>query len=126
LENRANIWELLRRDVYTEQALVPISPWLDTIPPAKPKVYTGHDGSGNVRFGLENGGDEDVWLWLLQTKVGANWKLQILPGRLKVTPSFDTRELPRFVAASAVDRCGNASLPYVLELQEPRSGEASR
>ncbi len=120
MENRANILEALRREVYSQPALIPISPWLDSAPPAQPKVYTGHDGSNNVRFALETGDKEEAWLWLVQTKTGADWKLQILPGRVKVTESFDSRELPRYVAVSAVDRCGNASPPCVLELQEER------
>jgi hypothetical protein len=117
MENRANLWEPLRRDVYTQPALVPISPWLDSVPPAKPKIYTGQDGSGKAQFTWEKDGDEPVWLWLVQTKTGADWTVEILPAQ----QTRRAMEWPRYIAVSAVDRCGNASTPCVLELREDRA-----
>jgi hypothetical protein len=119
MENRVNIVEALRREVYSQPALVPISPWLDSVPPEKPKVYTGRDGSGKLRLAWEKSATKEIWLWLVQTKVGADWTSEILPGNQSST-ALNTPEYPRFFAVSAVDRCGNASLPSVLELQEER------
>ena len=53
------------RAQYPQPALVPASPWLDSIPPAKPKLSVSESRAG-LRFEWANSGAKPAWLWVLQ------------------------------------------------------------
>ena len=57
---------------------------------------------------------EPIWIWAVQRKVGAEWLLDLMPGTTTGTV-LTLRGRPEAIAVSAVDRCGNASKPIVLE-----------
>ena len=110
MANRNGVADLLRNSVYTDNALVPASPWLDRMAPSQPAM----DVTPNpVKVSLRNPGTESVWLWALQVKRGNQWKLQVLPGRFGGF-SFNTGDEPDVIAVRAIDRCGNESPPTVV------------
>jgi len=117
LGNRGNIVEALSREVYSQPALVPASSWLDNTPPGIPRLTVANEASGRVKISWHASTAEPVWLWMLQTKAGNEWRLEILPGRQNAQ-SLARNVLPEVIVLRAIDRCGNASMPAPLARQE--------
>lgn len=114
---------------YAEPALIPASPWLDDDPPAQPVVTT--DASARtLAVSTAPGGDEDVWWWVVRTRYGAEWTVDIVPGvQRTITLAHDDAAIwPEAVAISAVDRLGNESSPASVSIQRredrPTGGSA--
>jgi hypothetical protein len=111
------------RAEYTQTALVPASPWLDSVPPDKPKLTIGESFAG-LRFQWETSGGEPAWLWILQFRTNEVWTTEILPANQTSQTFFNSR--PEIIAVSAVDRVGNVSSPAALKKTQPvRSGKAT-
>jgi uncharacterized lipoprotein YddW (UPF0748 family) len=98
--------------LYSQPALVPASPWLDSIPPDKPKLTIGESSAGR-RFQWESSGGEPAWLWVLQFRTNEVWTTEILPAN-EMTRTFFNYE-PDTVSICAVDRTGNLSAPAALK-----------
>jgi hypothetical protein len=118
MENRGGFATVLERDLYTEPALVPASPWLDQQPPGKPAALAG---TGN-NIAWEPAGAEKASLWVLQTKTGGEWHVTVLPGGTK---GYRFASLPDAIAVTAIDRCGVASSPAVLQRQPPKEAQSA-
>jgi uncharacterized lipoprotein YddW (UPF0748 family) len=104
------------RAEYPQSALVPASPWLNSIPPDKPKltVTTGENSGVNVHW--ETSG-EPAWLWVLQFRGTDNaWTTQILPANQ--TNHFLKNPAPDVISIRAAGRTGNLSAPAVLSRQK--------
>ena len=102
---------------YASKALIPASPWLDSVPPTSPVVRVGRDAAGNVTVSLQPQGTEATWLWSIRTRTGSEWSSDVVPGlqRFYTIPraaSVSADEL----AVSAVDRTGNESVPVLLAI----------
>ena len=117
LRNRGNIVEALSREIYTQPALVPASFWLDNTPPRIPRLTVANEASGTLKITWQHSLGEPVWLWLFQTKVANGWRLEILPGH-QTSQKLAGSALPDIIAVTAIDRCGNASMPAVVAKQE--------
>jgi uncharacterized lipoprotein YddW (UPF0748 family) len=100
------------RAQYSQPALVPASPWLDSIPPDKPKLTIGESRAG-WRFQWESSGSEPAWLWVLQFRTNEIWTTEILPANETTRTFFNSQ--PDVVSISAVDRTGNLSSPAALK-----------
>jgi len=109
MKNTALVAALLH-DSYQQPALIPASPWLDAVPPAKPKLNVT-PWKKTVTIGWANGGEEPARWWVLQCRTNAAWTTEILPA----TESGRFREnfQPDTVVLRAVDRTGNLSEPAV-------------
>jgi uncharacterized lipoprotein YddW (UPF0748 family) len=95
---------------YSSPALVPASPWIDSLPPEKPNLYAVTENSITaIRWSPAK--TTPRW-WLLQIETGNNWTTEVLPA------SQTTRVLnnsnPDAISLRAVDRLGNLSAPAVL------------
>ena len=119
---RDGLPEKLVAGPYASKTLVPASPWLDSIPPLSPIVRVARDAvTGATNVSLQPQGAEPTSLWLVRTRVGADWTTEILSGLQR----FYT--IPRIVGAiaadelvvSAVDRGGNESAPVMQALNSP-------
>jgi hypothetical protein len=55
-------------------------------------------------------------LWVLQVRRDNEWTTRILPGAAKSRAL--ERPPPEAIAVTAVDRCGNASAPAVVQRKE--------
>jgi len=115
---RDNLPEKLVAGPYGEKALVPASPWLDSIPPLAPIVRAGRDAaSGGNTVSIQPQGAEPVWLWVVRTRVGTDWTTDVIPGlqRFLMIPRPVIGAADE-VAISAVDRSGNESTPVLTSL----------
>lgn len=113
LTKNESLRTLLARSVYREPALVPAYKWLDGTPPTGPKVTaTISNGTTRLNWQILPSG-ESAARWVVQSRQFSDWKTQILPGTAS-SLAFDLK--PDFVAVTAVDRCGNASPPVVMQL----------
>ena len=102
---------------YATRALVPASPWLDSIAPSTPLVRSGRDaGSGAVNLSLQPQGAEPTWLWVIRSRANGQWTTDILPGFTR-TYTFPRSVGPTAVDAvvvTAVDRTGNESAAVII------------
>jgi uncharacterized lipoprotein YddW (UPF0748 family) len=114
----------LRKDLYKSFALPPASPWLGRNQPPKPVLQVervqssldkGKSASveSRVRLRARWKRDQKIWLWVVQTKEGGEWKTEILPA------SQDSRvwkdRAPEIIALTAVDRNGILGTSTVLQ-----------
>jgi len=110
--------EALEQDVYQQPALMPPAPWLGRAQPGKPTLTVASEGSGShLKVQWAPAGADKVWLWLLQTRTGAHWKEEVLPG--SDTSRAWSAAPPDVVAISAVSRTGELSPPSVLQAIGP-------
>jgi len=112
MQDRDSIVEKLLAGPYAGPALVPASPWLDSIPPRAPSGYLMKDSvTRATTITLVPGGAEKPWLWVLRYRYGPDWSTIILPGS-QTSHMFDggsESKAPDAVFVSAVDRTGNQS-----------------
>jgi hypothetical protein len=101
---------------------VPASPWLDSTPPDKPKLFATVEKSG-VRVHWETD-KEPGWLWVLQFRANGIWTTQILPANQ--TSRLLENSMPDAVSIRAVDRVGNLSASMVLSPQKFQKLEPAR
>jgi uncharacterized lipoprotein YddW (UPF0748 family) len=104
---------------YASRTIVPVSAWLDSVPPLAPIVRVGRDAvTGANMVSLEPQGAEATWLWLVRTRVGSDWTTEVLPSlqRFYMFPPPVGAASADEVAVSAVDRSGNESTPVLLPL----------
>jgi uncharacterized lipoprotein YddW (UPF0748 family) len=99
------------RAAYAQPALVPASPWLDSVPPEKPKLILAEARSG-WRVQWENGGGKTARWWVLQFWINGSWTTQILPASQTSQGFFNSETGAVFIRA--VDRLGNASEPATI------------
>ncbi|HXG48578.1 MAG TPA: family 10 glycosylhydrolase [Methylomirabilota bacterium] len=117
LTDRLNVAGVLARDLYNEPALVPASTWLDRSPPGIPSL-SARPVAGRMQVEWRSRTNETVWLWAVQTRTRETWRTQILPGS-RGGIYWPADQAPDVIAVTAVDRCGNAARPVVLERVPP-------
>ncbi len=119
LRNPEGLPALLAQGVYAEPALIPASPWLSlTLPPEPTALAARHDpGTGEINLTWQQG-NEEAWLWVVQSRAGGKWATAILPGRQTshALSADASSSQPDLAAVSAVDRYGNAGPPALLEI----------
>jgi hypothetical protein len=115
LRNAGAIADALAYGHYSSPALVPVSRWLDSTPPAAPKLTVEQTATG-LGVSWQSGGPEIVAQWVVQARNGNQWSLEIVSGARKI----HALEAADVVAVSAMDRCGNLSAPAVFERREPK------
>jgi uncharacterized lipoprotein YddW (UPF0748 family) len=112
LENRDSIATQLGRGAYAEPALVPPTPWLDSLPPRRPVVRARVDTTtGGIAVRIRPGGREDVWRWIVRARYSGAWTVRVLPGwQRSHTVTLDAATpWPDEILVSGVDRLGNES-----------------
>jgi uncharacterized lipoprotein YddW (UPF0748 family) len=121
LMKNAALAEVLQRDINPQSALVPATPWLDSVPPDKPKLAVVENNRSSLSVHWETAG-EAAWLWILQYRTNEIWATEILPAH-QTTRTFESFK-PDIIAVNAVDRIGNVSSPAALKKTRPvRSGK---
>ncbi|MGH9418447.1 MAG: hypothetical protein ACRD3J_00620, partial [Thermoanaerobaculia bacterium] len=114
--DRDSIDEKLVGGPYAGPALVPASPWLDSIPPAAPLARLRRDSAtGATTIDMMPQGTKKIWRWVLRFRAGPEWSTLLLPGTqlTHMFPGGRASAGPDEVAVSAVDRLGNES-PIVV------------
>ena len=79
-KNRGNLATQLQKASYRESALVPASPWLDKIPPAKPQVtMKAAEKPGQLLISWHNRTREPIPHWVFQMHIKGKWRTLIFP-----------------------------------------------
>jgi uncharacterized lipoprotein YddW (UPF0748 family) len=122
MQDRDSLVEKLLAGPYAAPALVPASPWLDSIPPRAPTAYLAKDSvTRAITVTLVPAGTEKPWLWVVRYRYGPDWLTMILPGAQTVH-MFDggsESTAPDAVFVSAVDRTGNESTARKATIGRP-------
>lgn len=127
LENRDSIATQLGRGVYAEPALVPATPWLDSIPPRRPTAVARTDtATGGLSLRMLPAGKEAIWRWIVRMRTNGSWATHVLPGwQRSHAVTFDgASPRPDEILVSAVDRLGNES--RVVRVRLPSRGMTTR
>jgi uncharacterized lipoprotein YddW (UPF0748 family) len=109
MDNRDSLCDKLKSGVYAEQALIPEVDWLGGEAPAKPVLSIGRIGgvegpSESVR--IKSPGGDTPSHWVVRMRTGADWDIQIIPGRADNRTVGWGDQRPDEVAVSAVSRLG--------------------
>jgi uncharacterized lipoprotein YddW (UPF0748 family) len=104
----------LERSLNSEAALVRASSWLGNSPPGKPSLSLTVS-AGNLKATWNSSGTNAARWWVLQTKSFNDWKTEIFAADV-VSKVFNTP--PEAIAITAIDRVGNASVPWVLQRKQ--------
>jgi uncharacterized lipoprotein YddW (UPF0748 family) len=122
LNDQEGIATLLATTTYAEPALVPASPWLDRVAPAKP-IASAHPDSARggltLALSLAPGGKESrPWLWTVRARFGDEWRTEIVPGDVRRHPvaPLGVQAMPEEIVVTAVDRVGNMSAARVIHV----------
>lgn len=124
MRNNGRLTDSLAKELYTQPALVPASPWLEERIPAKPKLRLDVSGTSSAsHVAWSNTGPETVWLWLVQTRLKGKWSSIIVPGARTTspTPSRHSPQFPEMIAVTGLGRCGSAGPTAVLDLKETKA-----
>ncbi len=114
MQDRAGLSRSLENSLYSRQALPPATPWLDDRPPPSPEVR-----GKPPTLSWTAGPGEAAWLWVVRLRRNGAWDIRILPAQQTTWDVGDSGSTD-LVAVSAVDRCGNESKPFVLNLAGSR------
>jgi uncharacterized lipoprotein YddW (UPF0748 family) len=116
LQNRQGIGEALLKEVYTQTALPPASPWLVPSLPGKPglSVTNAADG-GALQANWTPAGTNRVHSWLLQSRRGGEWSTETLRGDQRSRAWEAGGAPPDVIAVTPLDRCWNAGPSSVME-----------
>ncbi|MEC4817762.1 MAG: family 10 glycosylhydrolase [Scytonema sp. PMC 1069.18] len=117
MQNSGGITDLLEKEVYTQSALIPASPWLNNTPPDKPELTIRRDPiSGRIQLTWKATDTKKVASWVVQTRTGRNWTTTILP--VTQTSYMLNNSFVDAAAVSAVSRYGIQGTTAVLEVKE--------
>jgi len=112
MNSKDSLVEKLMAGPYSGPALVPASPWLDSIAPRVPRVTLTRDAATRALVATFTPvGAEKVWLWVLRYRNGPDWTTRVLPGwqRSYMFAGGSGSPVPNAVTVAAVDRTGNES-----------------
>ena len=115
LTKNPNMTKALKNGPYSQQALVPASPWLDNKAPIAPEATATVKGN-EVLVNWKHPSEKDVFHWVVYYTYGNNWSYKILNSNEKsfvIKPpsgQMTTQIVVTKVAVSAVDRSGNESV----------------
>jgi uncharacterized lipoprotein YddW (UPF0748 family) len=118
MQNRDSLVDRLLAGPYAGPALVPPSPWLDSIPPLAPRATLRRDAATRaLAVDFKPVGQQKVWRWVVRYRVGPDWSTLLLPGmqRTHMFAPSSANAPPDEVVISAVDRVGNESKPTVAK-----------
>jgi len=100
---------------YRNKALIPAYPWLDNVPPAKPKVNV-ENKSDEIKISWSVDGKEKPFQYVLYSKQNGRWIIEILPeNKFEIVKKADSKIVA--VAVGAVDKCGNENRSEILNIE---------
>jgi len=135
LYNEENLNNLLKKQIYAKAALVPATPWLDSLPPARPAGEIQRAGD-SLRIRWKDADSNDVFKRVARLRYNKNWQVVVLPSSEDVltvaqsdsivVPPWRRKPLKKLfpleeVALSVVDRSGNESSAVLIEVQKNTS-----
>jgi uncharacterized lipoprotein YddW (UPF0748 family) len=114
LSSAAGLDTALLTGPYTQPAIIPASPWLNSSKPATPSASAARGGKIILK---PAGGRNDVAQWAIYTRHNGQWRFSAAPGwvrEIRIDPSFGAADA---AVISAIDRYGNESDRAALALK---------
>lgn len=110
LMNSPEMCAALKNGPYQEKALVPKTPWLKTLPLKKPEISL-QKGATQVFAKWNSSDKERIRNWILYTKYGTKWKVEILTKDIltKMIPLSVGGKKLNTIAIKSVDQLSNES-----------------
>ncbi|MGH7665109.1 MAG: glycoside hydrolase family 10 protein [Gemmatimonadaceae bacterium] len=110
IHDRGGIADSLQQTLYSNPALVPATPWIDSVAPARPelRVWPRQSGpaAGEITITFKPGDSEEPRLWVVRSLTGHVPSLELIPGWRRSATVYGA---PGRIAISAVDGLGNES-----------------
>jgi uncharacterized lipoprotein YddW (UPF0748 family) len=114
MQNYNGVASDLHRQVYQAKALVPASPWLDSVAPKSPNVGVQNE-DGQVTISCTPDGDKDIRFYAIVPQIAGKWMPPIITSD-RETVLTSKPEVPTRVAVFAIDRVGNQSPVNLVSL----------
>ncbi|WP_371375213.1 glycoside hydrolase family 10 protein [Thalassotalea aquiviva] len=117
LQHQGEFHRALTQSVFADKALIPASPWLDSVAPEPPQV-TFKANNQKIAVRWQHQQSDDVFQWLLYYRYKNEWRYKVLTKHQRSfnLPAFISNsargtqvDLLKDVAVIAVDRNGNES-----------------
>ena len=105
-----NMAKALLEGPYKTPALVPASPWLNTVAPAQPS-FTQEEVGDSMRIRWEHPRPEEVFRWVVYLRYGSQWSYKMPTGseRSVTVPLVSGKQRLAVAGVTAVGRTGNES-----------------
>ncbi len=115
MNNAGDVSGQLLSGVYAQPALVPASHWLSSRRPPQPDATLETIGNKQI-ITLAADSSEEPWLWVLKSRYGDRWQLDIIPGWIKSKALASDNEdgILKGAVITTVNRVGNESVPQML------------
>lgn len=133
-ENNQGLLDRIKEAYYPTKALLPPMTWIDSVPPSSPEKEAMVKDGNSVRLTWSGVTEENaggIYYNVYKSKtypVDMNSPENLLAARLMDTLYVDTLCYPTdslcFYAVTAMDRCGNESLP--LEMNKPDAPQSGQ
>ncbi len=107
LKNTNGVSDVLQTQIYQQNALIPVSPWLSKQKPLPPKIKTQTVGDKLQISWVERGTQKAFW-FVVYAKDRNGWTHSILTANRKSIALSKTRKIEQIVVTS-VDHLGNES-----------------
>ena len=107
LRDLGGINELLAEKIYSRDALIPVSPWINSEKPLPPKVNVTRDDKYVRASWTEQGARRAFW-FVVYAKDKSGWSYSILPSSERSIAFSANRKIDKIVVTS-VDRLGEES-----------------
>ncbi len=110
LTRNPNMAKALIEGPYKQEALVPASPWLDSIPPAEPLIQVV-PGDSLIQLNWSHPDEKEVFRWVVYYQYGEKWSYKILhkQDRSLTLANNDSGSPLVNIAVTSIDRTGNES-----------------
>jgi uncharacterized lipoprotein YddW (UPF0748 family) len=117
MRNQGGITDLVSKEVYTEPALIPASPWLSRATPNAPSLSL-RKGNEGLKLTWQTRSSDSVALFVLQQRVNGKWTTMIIPNTTRsiTFPQKPGQPTADVIALRAVNRYGNASKPEIASV----------
>jgi uncharacterized lipoprotein YddW (UPF0748 family) len=109
--DRDGVRTRLQSEAYARPALVPVSPWLGSTPPAAPAPTLRR---GFWRDTVHSGAERDAFVLAVWRRRNGGWQFEVRPAHDPALPVGPEDDL---IVVSAVDRLGNESQRMALRLK---------
>ena len=120
MQNKNGLSVKIKQSAYNDAVLIPASPWIDSVPPAKPTLNVTPERGSAKLLTVQVPGNEYVTKWIYYYYARGAWRITIIPalGNPVLTLNLTPENTPDLVAISAIDRAGNESERAMVLLKQ--------
>lgn len=115
--NKNSLKDSLKTNIYNINAIIPESPWIESVKPESPLMDVKKDESKNLLIAnWKSVGKTEAFRWIFYWKIGEKWSVAVLPIG-QTNAEIPTNLGVKKFGIVAVDKLGNTSEPTFKEVK---------